>query len=327
MKTYIKDPGFRRSEIYDIEDDFKTIKPEPQWVCILKSEPEQSTWMALHPDSHWAEMWTEISHAYGQEPSNELLERVLPQGNFNFNYALEQWQQIKKITEDNTKRIGSKVINGKPAIGFSVEVPSQRLGLGDLAPAIIPGKIWVGRDDGVPMLIELEHKIGLSDHEGRFVTSDIQWNVPIDEKLFKQAAPVGWGLSRHMEDSIEYAGIGLSPSVTLEIGPEGQRSLVTAGDVAGLVKAERTANPDYNPGSTGIITIELTPSAAKRLHDYAEAHPGKPVFVNFNSEIKVEAKMDIVHPAQLSFDISPLGLSMFRLEEIYTTAAIPKNTS
>lgn len=323
-KTYLKDPGLRRIEIYDSEDDLNTPRSEPQWISISKIEPGQSMGMTLHPDAHWVEIWSGVSHTYGPEPSAQFL-RISPRENLK--HALEQWDQMRKITADKTKRIGSQVINGRPAVGFSFEVPARKLRLGDWAPEKIPGKIWVGRDDGVPMLIELEYETGQGDNKVRYVTSDIQWNVPIEESLFDLTAPAGWGISRHLENSIEYTAISLSPSVTLKIGPEGQPSLVTAEDVAGIVKTERTTNPDDDLGCTGVITIELTPAAAKRLRDYADAHPDKPIVVNFNGQIKVAAKLDAAHPTQLSFDISQIGLSMFKLEEKYTTAAIKKNKS
>lgn len=325
MKTYVKDPGLRRSEIYDMADDLQTLKPEPQWISILKNDPGRSSGLTLHPDSRWAEMWTEVSHAYGLEPSTQLIGRNYPQESLN--YALEQWNQISKITADKARRIGARVIDGRPAVGFSFEVSSRVLDLGDWAPEKVPGKIWVGRDDGVPMLVELEYMMGYGGHKVRFVTLDIEWNVPIDDRLFDQTVPAGWGLSRHLEDSIEFAGIDFRPDVSLEIGPEGQAPFATARDVAGLVKTERTTQPDRDPACTGSVTIELKAGAAKRLRDYAEAYPDNPLVVDFNGEMEAEVKLDSANPARLSFDITPICLSMFRLEEKYTTAAIRKNTS
>jgi len=115
--------------------------------------------------------------------------------------------------------------------------------------------------------------------------------------------------------------------VTLDIGPEGREPLATTGDVTGLVKTERSTDSNVDPSCTGLITIKLTPAAAKRLHDYADAHPDKPIIVNFNGEIKAAAKLDAAHPEQVSFDITQLRLSMFKVEEKYaaTIAAIENN--
>jgi outer membrane lipoprotein-sorting protein len=321
MKVYVKDPGLRRCEIYDTEDDLKTIKPEPQWISIFRSERGMSKGLTLHPDSHWAEMWTGISHTYGTEPSTQVLKISSEQ---NINHALEIWDKMKIVTEDKTKRIGSQLINGKLTVGFSFEIPAKELGLGEWSPAIIPGKIWVDCNDGTPMLSELEYKTGHGDHTVHFVYSDIQWNVPIDDKLFDLTPPTDWHISNHLNDSIEYTNVSIKPNVTLVIGPEGQEPLSTTMDVIRLVKTERSTDPNVDLGCTGLITIELTPAASKRVHDYAEAHPDIPIFVNFNGQIKAAAKLDMAHPTHLSFDISPLRLSMFKVEEKYanTIAAV-----
>jgi outer membrane lipoprotein-sorting protein len=323
MKIFAEDPGRFRCEIYDPMGELDT-PTEPQWISILRREPGRIKGLTLHPDSHWAEIWTEIVHTYGQEPSTTNMGRIFDRQNLNF--ALESWNKMKQITADKTRRIGSRVINGKPAVGFVFDVSSQELGLDDCEQATIPEKIWVGRDDGVPLLTELEFKTCLGVNV-RLVASDMQWNVPFDQWLFDFNVPSGWGITRHLEKSIEYTGIGLSPSVTLEIGPEKQASLVDAGDVDAVVKTELTVDPNYAPECTGIVTIALAPAAAKRLRDYVEAHPEKPIVVNFNGEIIAAAKLDAAHPAHVSFDITRLCLPMFTLEEKYTTAAIQRKAS
>jgi outer membrane lipoprotein-sorting protein len=312
MKIFMKDPGRYRCEIYDAEGELNTLT-EPQWISIFRRESGRIKGVTLHPDSRWAEMWTEIFHTYGQEPSAQYLRPILNQQNFN--YALESWHKMKQITADKTKRIGNRIINGEPAVGFVFNVSAQELGLDDCEQENIPEKIWVGRDDGVPLLTELEYKTcqGL---KVRLVASDIQWNLPIDERRFDLTVPPGWGITRHLDKSIEYTGIGLSPFVSIEIGPEKQAPLVVAGDVTGVVKTEQTTDPDYAPECTGVVTIALAPEAAKRLRGYAEAHPNQPIVVNFNGEIKAAAKLDAAHPAHVSFDITQLRLPMFRLEEI-----------
>jgi outer membrane lipoprotein-sorting protein len=323
MKILVKDPGRFRCEIYDPEGEFDPLS-EPQWISILRSEPGLIKGLTLHPDSHWAEMWSEIFHTYGQEPSTTNIGRIFHRQNLN--YALESWNKMKRVTVDDTKRIGNRVINGKPAVGFVFDVSAQELGLDDCEQVNIPEKIWVDRDDGVPLLTELEFKTHLGK-KLRLVALDIQWNVPLDESLFDATVPAGWGISRHLDKSIEYTDIRLSPSVSIEIGPNEQSALVDAGDVAWVLKTEQTSDPDYAPECTGIVTIELTPGAAKRLRNYAKSQPDNPIVVNFNGEITAPAKLSRVHPTQVSFDITQLCLPMFRMEEKYTTAALQKRTS
>jgi hypothetical protein len=318
-KIYLKDPGLRRIEIYDTAGDLDTVDPEPQWIAILKSEAGLNRGLTLHPGSHWAEMWSEVYNTYGQEPTTTLLDRFLPQEDLNF--AREQWDRMKEITEDKTQPVGGRFINGRAAVGFGFSFPIDQEKWGELVPAEIPGKIWVGRDDGIPLLIELEYETGLGDNVRRWVITDIEWNVPIDEGLFDLTVPAGWGLSRHLENSIEYENIGLAPHVTLEIGPKDQDPIAGAVDVAGLVRTERTTRPDHAPDCTGLITIELSPGAANRLHHHAEAHPDMPIVVHFNGQLTAAARLDSAQPTLLSFDITRLGLQMFMVEEKYTTIA------
>lgn len=179
----------------------------------------------------------------------------------------------------------------------------------------------------MPLLIEVESKVG--KEKRRIEWSDIQWNVPLEESLFDLTVPAGWGLGRHLDDynnSVEYTGFCFNPSVTLEICPEGQEPLVTAGDVAGLVKTERTTYPfPKNTSRIGLITIELKPEAAKRLCEYAEAHPDKIIVVNFNGQIRVAAKLDAAHPTQLSFDITLIRITKINLEKNYITPDFERN--
>jgi hypothetical protein len=322
-KLYIKDSSFRRIELYEPNDDLSAFKPEPDWVFILKNEAGLTKGLTLHPDSRWAEMWTGNTHSYGPEPSLQIQENITTLQQF-LKYTFGVWNQIQKITANETKPIGSQIINNKPAVGFSFELPAKELGLDIWEPLKIPGKIWASRHNGVPLLIELEFNLGTLRNI-HIIVSDIQWNAPVDEKLFDLTPPVGWRVSNHLDDSIEYTNINLRLGVTLNIGPEWQKPLATAGDVTGLVRTERSTDPNVDPSCTGLITIELIPAAAKRLHNYANAHPDKPIIVNFNGEIKAAAKLDAAHPAQVSFDITPLSISMFNMEEKFTTAAIEKN--
>lgn len=180
-KLYIKDSSFRRIELYEPNEDLSVFKAEPDWIFILKNEAGISKGVTLHPDSHWAEMWTDNTHAYGPEPSLKI------QGNIDtlqqfLQYTFGVWNQIQKITANETKPIGSQIINNKPAVGFSFELPAKELGLDIWEPIKIPGKIWVSHDDGVPLLIELEFNLGTLRNI-HIIVSAIHWNAPIDEKF------------------------------------------------------------------------------------------------------------------------------------------------
>lgn len=336
-KIYIKDPGLSRIEMIDPGVATKHFIPGPKSTTITKSSksvPGLTEELLLYPDSHRGVWFTWIGST-GEPLVVDLLGASPQKDN---NYVLGLWDQIKRITVGKPKIFCKRVINGKPAVvfGFEVPVPYETSARQESIKA--RGKIWVGLDDGVPLLIEVEYKVG--KEKGRIEWSDIQWNVPLEESLFEFTVPAGWGLSRKRDHSIEYtgfgfglthksveySGFGFSPSVTMEICPEGQEPLATAGDVSGLVKTERTTYPfPKNTSRIGLITIELKPEATKRLREYAETHPDKIIVVNFNGQIRVAAKLDAAHPTQLSFDITLIRITTINLEKNYITPDIERN--
>jgi len=302
-KIYIKDPGLSRIDWCDTGADLNTLKSGP--ITVLKDESGIHERLWLNPYSHLAE-WIIRKGRTVDMPPVVLLPGDSTQ--MDNNYALGLWDQLKQITAAvRTKRIGKRIINGKPAVGFGFEVPVFQ----PIYKESTCGKIWVGRDDGVPLLIELDYKDYLGKKVQRLEWSHIQWNIPLEEKLFDFTVPEGWSLKRDQEnESIEYTGFGFKPGVTLEIGPEGQEPFVTAADIAGVVKAERTTY--LFPKDTqlrGLITIELMPAAANRLSAYSAAHPDKIIVVNFNGQKKVAAKLDAAHPTQVSFDITLIHIT------------------
>jgi hypothetical protein len=63
----------------------------------------------------------------------------------------------------------------------------------------------------------------------------------------------------------------------------------------------------------------------QRLRDYADTHPDEPIVVDFNRQIKVVPNLYVAGPAQLSFDLSLLDLSLAELEAGYFTTTIERN--
>jgi len=310
-KVYLKDPGLSRYEEYTPEADLDTVESRSKSILICKREPGLSEVLTLHPGSGRAE-WVTLNG-----PESPSFPKQL-------DLASENWKLMKGFTEDKTRRIGERVINGIPAVGFDFETRARELVVSTDADEQAHGEIWAGRDDGVPLLIELEFRNTLGQNV-RIQFSDIQWNVPLEESLFDLSVPLDWTLSRTRIESAEYTDTGLASGVTLQTSPDGQEPLAATGDVAAVVWAEQTTDPDSKIPLMGQITIELKPEAAHRLHDYADAHPDKLIVVNFNREINVAAKLDTAHPTRLSFDLSLLGLSLAELEKRYFTTSIERN--
>lgn len=313
-KLYIKDPGLLKIEYYTPDADFDAVKPGPDAIVTMKIEPGLSEQLTMHTGSHRAEWVTQIFHTSGPE--------TLPSPK-DIDIASRNWEWMKQITEDKTMRIGDRVINSMPAVGFEFYYPCQDFYIPSDKPAgQAHVQIWASRDAAVPLLTEVEFR-NTQGQNVRIELYDIQWNTTLEESLFDLTVPKDWSISRTRTESI--ADMGLAPGVTLQIGPEGQEPLATGGDMVKVAWASQSTYPGLNIPSEMRITIELMPEVAQRLQEYANTHPGQLIVVNFNGQIRVAAELNAVYFTQLSFDISLLGLSLAELEERYLTTAIERN--
>ena len=236
---------------------------------------------------------------------------------------------MKEITEDKTRIVGDRVINGIPAVGFSFDIEDFCFPGGDL-PVMEQtfGELWVNREDGTPMLAEIEIKIGVNSpftQKVHIEYTDIQWNIPLEKSLFNLDVPEGWQLNKKQIETMDYEGNKLALGVTLNIYAPGQESMITAEDVVGIVQVLQTSYPDSDLPNTIKMTIELTHEAAQRLHDYADTHFGTLIGVNFDDELNTMLELDTNHPNRISFYLSRLSLSPSEIEERYFTSSTQRN--
>lgn len=309
-KVYHRDPGLMRIESYDLNYGPVSGEEEPWKIGIWKREPGLSEVVTLYPGSSRAELHTTIFLASGPEPP------------FQPSIALVSinWKMMKEITADKTRRIGNRIINGVPAVGFEFEIPDEVYVNPDRQ---VRAQLWAGADDSVPLHIEVEYQTPEGQNVRTEIT-DIQWNAPLEERVFDITVPEDWSLSRTHTELAEYADTGLAPGVTLQIGPDGQKPMAATGDVAGVVGGEQISHPDSGISREVSITIELKPEAMQRLRDYTDAYPEELIVVDFNGHIKVAANLYWAGLSQLSFNLSLLNLSLAELEAKYFTAAIER---
>ena len=307
-RIYHKDPGLTRSEIYEPYTDLDTIKPLPQLININKRKPGFSELLTLHADSRQAEWRTQIYRTTGPDkPPKQIID-----------LASENWKLMSKITGDKTNHIGTRVINGIPAIGFIFECPVQDCIVDPNAIGDANGKIFVKREDGVPVFIEVEYP----DKQGqkiRIEANDIQWNEPLEKNLFDFSVPEGWHLNRTRIETAEYTNTKLKPGINLYAGRDGEKPLLTVNDVIGVIKVEETTNPNSKIPHSMNITIELEQATAEILHKEIDTHPKSIIVVDFNKQEKVITMLDKKYPQQLTFDLSRLGYSLSEFEKQYLT--------
>ena len=310
-KIFYKDPGLSRIEVYPRDPGPGSVEEAPQRIIIARNKPGSTEGVTLYPGARRAELFDTVLLTDGPKPPSQP-----PMDLASFN-----WELMKEITADKTRRIGDRVINDIPAVGFEFEIPGQVYVNPDRQ---VRAQLWASGYDGTPLLIEVEYRDTLGQNM-RQEYSDFRWNVPLDESLFDLAVPEGWSLSRIRTESAEYADAGLAPGVTLQIGPEGREPLTETEDVVQVVRGDQITHPDLDIPRDVRITIELKPGAIQRLRDYARTNPKELIIVDFNLQIRVVPNLYGSGPTQLSFDLSLLDLPLAELEERYFTTTIERN--
>jgi outer membrane lipoprotein-sorting protein len=325
-KVYHMNPGLSRAEIEVSTSDVVGLKPGANRIYIFRQESDRYNLLTLNPESKQAYLETRLFNVEdGRKPPFKQF----------MNTVSMSWKKIKEITEEKTRIIGDRVINGVPSVGFSLDgLPAETIYLPGYATVIeatvTSGQLWVNRKDGTPMHAEIEAKIDVSPIFGQKVHleyTDIQWNIPLEESLFNINIPEGW-LNKRLIKTSDYKGNKLAPGVTLNsyAYASGQESIITAEDVVGIVQAAQISYIDSPTPNETIITIELSQEAAQRLHDYADTHPDNFIRVTFNDQLNAVLALDRSHPNRLTFDLMGLYCPLSEIEEKYFLIVPERNS-
>jgi hypothetical protein len=244
------------------------------------------------------------------------------------------WNKIKEITADKTRIIGDGVINGIPAVGFSLDgLPAETIYLPGyptlIEATVTSGQLWVHRKDGTPMQAEIEAKIDVNPtftQKVHLEYTDIQWNIPLEESLFNLDVPEGWDLNEKLIETFDYKGHKLAPGVTLNSFVSGQESMITAEDIVGIVQGTQISHIDSPTPDETIITIELSQEAAQQLRDYADTHADYFIRVKIDDQLNAALALKTNHPNRLAFDLMGLYLPLLEVEEKYFTTFMERNS-
>ncbi len=322
-KVYHINPGLSRAEIEVSASDVVGVKPGANRIYIFKQEPDRYDLLTLNPESNQAYLETRLFN---------VEDRRKPPFKQFMNTVSMSWEKLKEITEDKTRIIGDGIINGIPAVGFSLDgLPAETIYLPGYATVIeatvTSGQLWVNRKDGTPMQAEIEAKIDVNPTltwKVHLEYTDIQWNIPLEESLFNLDVPEGW-LNKRLIETSDYRGNKLAPGVTLNSFLSGQESMITAEDVVGIVQATQISYIDSPTPNETIITIELSQEAAQRLHDYADTDPDNLIRVNFNDQLNAVLVLDRSRVNGLTFDLIGLYCPLSEIEEKYFTTHTERN--
>lgn len=306
--VYYRIPGLFRMEISATEST--GMEPGPGTIYIFKQEPGRTEFMQLNTLSRQARLETWLSN------TSEV--RQLFYMSF-FSPPSEILDLIKKITEDETKIIGPREINGVSAVGFSFVLDPH----GEGAPGsstTVSGKLWVNSDDNTPMIVEIDELYnGIRSHAE---CTDIRINKPLKDHLFEFTIPENYKIKRTIVKTTRYRGNRLKSGVTLEIFSNNNELLITTDDINRLFEVRETTYPDSDAAGMMLVTLELKEEGTQLLQDYTKNHPKGILIVNFNSQLKAVASSAKNNPERLTFDLSRLDLSLSEIEEKYFTKTL-----
>ncbi len=303
-----KDPGLTRSDIYEHYKDLDALTPPLQMIIIEKRKPSLSELLTFHSNSRQVEWNTHIFRTIGPKNPPSL----------TIDLASENWSIMKKLTEDNTKFIGDRIINGIRVAGFSFRCPAKQIIRPSIATGQAYGNIFVRSEDAVPIYCEVEYTTILGE-KTKWEITDMKWNEPLEKSLFDLTVPEGWHLKRTQIETAEYANTNLAPGIKLHLVLDEKEPLITEDDVLRVIKAEQVINLVTKIPASTYVTLELKQAALQLLHKQEVAHPKSIIVMNFNRQTKVPVILNKNYPEHLTFELSQLGYSLSEIEKKYFT--------
>ncbi len=311
-----KDPFYKREEWEILKSDITGMEPGSNVTYLAKLAPGRLDTLMLYDKSRKAQVenWLWNANSRREPPFQSILNKVS-----------KSWEIIKKVSEDETKIIGERVINGIPAVGFSFKnLPPKKIHFPDnttvVQDTLFSYELWVNRNDGTPIMAKGEFEVKILPGDIRRSCAeykDFHLNVPLDDKLFNMDVPEGWQIIKTQHMTIDYDGNKLAPDVTLKINTMDQKCKITDKDIAGIVQAVETSYSGSNKNDVK-VTIELSPKAAENLYKNAKSSMDG-IVGDFNNQLRIVAKLNEDDPNLLTFDLSGLNLSLCEIEKRYFT--------
>ena len=203
------------------------------------------------------------------------------------------WKSLEDLTSDQTVMIGEKIINGKAAVGFKAAPKNKNIGLLILANGTL--EVWVDQATAIPVRIEGQFQYDDSHQKDvfeRHVMKNIQWNTPLDEKLFH--LPKGVEINEREDKQLFFSRTQLKDNVTVWVGPRGGSPVVTEKDIAkvtfGTTSIERI---DGHEILKTIIYFDLNKDGEEKLRNHTKTHINEKLLIDFNGEIVSEPTIKI----------------------------------
>ena len=309
-KFYFKDPGRSRVEHYP----HTTSQPagarrRPEIIIHVAAQPGVLIGLQLspsHPDRY---------KGYRSVMTSEAEESRVR------NRAADYWTRLKAITEDQTRRIGTREIDGVTTVGF--EAPVQAI-IPDLGPEVdysLDGyvRVYARKDTAVPVLVELHYRDSegtVSDH----VFDEIQWDVPLSDELFDVSGKGDFDLVQDArQTSVLFSRTRLRPSVKVRIGLAEGPPVITEADIEAIRFGSVSEYLLGQQGRKVTVSPLLSEAAKEKLRRFTKEHLREHLVIDFNGEVRTEVPIMGGFSA-VQLDITALGKTLEEFEQEYLTS-------
>jgi outer membrane lipoprotein-sorting protein len=104
-----------------------------------------------------------------------------------YSSALDDLENLSRLSGKATRDLGTKEISGKIVRGFEIEIKKVD------PEGSVPGRaeIWLDPQSNLPVLVRCDGMKGLG-YSNTQEDRDIQWNIDLDPKLFDPTPPAGY---------------------------------------------------------------------------------------------------------------------------------------
>ncbi len=304
-RIWFRDPGLSRSEIFPVGEGEGRGPLRPgeraESVELLIREPGQARQLSLVPHRRLAR---EVLH---------LFEGTLSHSRPLVDLAATAWERLDGLAASNPRKLGEQVVDGVRLVAFEAPVEEVFDGFPEgIADGVL--RLWVSPDTAEPVRVELD----FHNPEGRHfrtVVSNMAWDVPLADELFRPAVPPEWKLQRLRHVIRGFERTRLAAGVTLAIGPHGGERLTTAADVVGVVEGESTEELTSDMPRRVVITLELTSEAIERLATFLEEHPEELLVADWNGEMLIVPELR--DDRTLRLQLTRLDKSLSEIEQQY----------
>jgi hypothetical protein len=309
-QVFRKDPGFTRVEAHSLPvREPTTSQPRtdlPLTICISKEHANVSVTIFLYPRERRAGRCTYPR----QTPLDDIPMQVT-----------KLWEDLCRITADETRTIGRRYQDGVRLIGFEAALEDVWTSW----PFDGTARIWVNERTAMPTIAEMEYA---HDQERlrRSTMAEIEWDVPLSDELFELPDLEGWTFTDYVMTEVDFSHDALRSGVSFCVRTQDGAIILTEEDIAAVPGGSvLTKVKDNQTTGSRNIELRLTKQAQERLEAFIAAHVGEKLIIDFDGAVQ---EITIIRLGTLTrfrcVDVSSLVETLEEFEALYLTESDPQ---